>query len=1069
MRWEPHNLELMPLPQIDRPSKAGKRSSRLRHRQVSRMRVWQLASNMISALNALHTPHRQPQARTNRDCDSTELKLAWCSVHRRLLSNAQSLHAARRRFPSTGVRAVASLLRLTRRGLYSLRTGESPHVPMRPLDMDEPSCDQMVHMLDALPASEARFYSDEDGVVDYVGKSFQVFQEIESRYGFVSGTEGDYAAYFQRPDLPTNMWTWTSSSRVRAVMGFSTVPKKDPSRLRKLLMGCATNYMWSDVRERSQLGMLGGAALSQAFVPGGSWHLSAFDESNAFTFVMVPEWMFFWQAAPPLKASMVWNLLSDELKDEIGREGMAYPLYMRLPMGLSHSVHILMSINTAAVGRAIYASTTLEILDPIDLLLNEIEMEGETGHGDGRDDSTGLRAARRGKAQFSPSQWRETCYRLKRLHFRVFTLVHLFGGRLREGDVHYYVMALQIKFCVSVVMLSVDLAVDADWDLAHPPTAVMMQETAEQGLVDGSLGGPPCSTVSRARFNTKVKGPRPLRHRGQYVWGLPGLLPHEQARVVEANTLFVNTVSYFEAISLQDGVHLLEHPADPGEYPFPSFFDTDLLRGVEERTCSIRVTFDQCCYGQAARKRTTVSGTVDDMKSLRCECPGRSATHWHGPSQGRNRRGEFYTKALECYPADLCLAFARCFLVAFARMKRDNTGPGGHLRKGFRKPRATCFSAKNKPGGAVTCLNEVAATGTPALIDDNSAGSYMHVDDGIFISTARQSQSVHSDKLMHHCVDDLKALGFEVTDVREHGCTEKVVGYTPHPRKATLSLPEEKQALLHSSMSALLDAQYVPVDLISGVLGVWIWGALLNRDLLAIPCHVFEFVQYYQHKGCVAWWPSVKKEWIMMRDMLPYMKVDLSLPLANTIFASDAQGAGEVLGDHGGFGVVVTTVAQQVARDVFLTGAAPRKTVVSLDGNVDRIRHPERELRRVCPQTSVPQSFLAAASWQDLSSGRWAFTDHITLGEGRAVVKVLQSIAPHPHSHNHRVISLEDNMPVSCAHSKGRSSSYPLNAIMRRKSSYTLACNIRLILPWVDTKSMPADHLSRLVDAPFVP
>ena len=84
------------------------------------------------------------------------------------------------------------------------------------------------------------------------------------------------------------------------------------------------------------------------------------------------------------------------------------------------------------------------------------------------------------------------------------------------------------------------------------------------------------------------------------------------------------------------------------------------------------------------------------------------------------------------------------------------------------------------------------------------------------------------------------------------------------------------------------------------------------------------------------------------------------------------------------------------------------------------------------------------------------------------MVKALRCIAPHASCHSHRVISLEDNMPISCASAKGRSSSYPLNAIMRQKSAYTLACNIRLILPWVDTKSMPADDLSRLVDAPFI-
>ena len=62
--------------------------------------------------------------------------------------------------------------------------------------------------------------------------------------------------------------------------------------------------------------------------------------------------------------------------------------------------------------------------------------------------------------------------------------------------------------------------------------------------------------------------------------GLPKehLSAAEFARVKEANTLCVNTISLMELVSLQDGVHMLEHPGDPGEHPFPSLFDTQLMK-----------------------------------------------------------------------------------------------------------------------------------------------------------------------------------------------------------------------------------------------------------------------------------------------------------------------------------------------------------------------------------------------------------------------------------------------------------------------------------------------------------
>ena len=200
-----------------------------------------------------------------------------------------------------------------------------------------------------------------------------------------------------------------------------------------------------------------------------------------------------------------------------------------------------------------------------------------------------------------------------------------------------------------------------------------------------------------------------------------------------------------------------------------------------------------------------------------------------------------------------------------------------------------------------------------------------------------------------------------------------------------------------------------------------------------------------------------------MRRVIPFMVLDLALPLAPTIFATDAQGSGEVVGDHGGYGVVAASVGLPVARTILEHGRLPRRTVVSLDGDVSRIRNPEREFKRVVPFSSVPKELVLSADWRDVSWGRWKHSDHITLGECRSVVKLLSVLAPLSSSHAHLLLSLEDNMPVCGCTSKGRSSSYPLNSVLRRKTALCLACHWKLVLPWTDTHTMPADHLSRLV------
>eukprot|EP00959_Pyramimonas_sp_CCMP1952_P315390 6601067-Pyramimonas_sp.AAC.1 len=60
-------------------------------------------------------------------------------------------------------------------------------------------------------------------------------------------------------------------------------------------------------------------------------------------------------------------------------------------------------------------------------------------------------------------------------------------------------------------------------------------------------------------------------------------------RVVEANALLFN---------------FLEHPADPGDFPFPSVFALEGVEGLAERAQAQVVTLDQRMCGGAAQKPT---------------------------------------------------------------------------------------------------------------------------------------------------------------------------------------------------------------------------------------------------------------------------------------------------------------------------------------------------------------------------------------------------------------------------------------------------------------------------------
>lgn len=72
-------------------------------------------------------------------------------------------------------------------------------------------------------------------------------------------------------------------------------------------------------------------------------------------------------------------------------------------------------------------------------------------------------------------------------------------------------------------------------------------------------------------------------------------------------------------------------------------------------------------------------------------------------------------------------------------------------------------------------------------------------------------------------------------------------------------------------------------------------------------------------------------------------------------------------------------------------------------------------------------------------------------------------ISNFPNAHGFKVASLQDNQSLSGAHSKGRSTAWALNRVLRRKTALLTACDIRMLLPWIQTSHQVADGLSRMM------
>ncbi len=607
-----------------------------------------------------------------------------------------------------------------------------------------------------------------------------------------------------------------------------------------------------------------------------------------------------------------------------------------------------------------------------------------------------------------------------------------------------------------VFFVSIDLEVDALWDLADPVTFHRMAEAVEEGLIDIILGGPPCATWSRARY-LPTPGPRPVRRRGEFAWGLPDLTASESARVNETNVLTMNTLCLMESCSSRGGGHLLEHPADPGLDPLPSIFATPEVLEWEQRTSSTRVSFHQCMLGGPTVKPTMISSTLDLIETFNgLWCDG---SHDHERAIGV-AEGVHLTRRLASYPSEMCKLIAECIMATLLRFAVSGAGPTGWRRSSAPAPRITAWSNKCTPTCrcATAVLNEASARGKGVVVDRGQTALYVHVDDGVVLAAGGTGLA---NAVMNGCGDALEDIGFEVSNRQPFPELHKIVGYEPERRPARLRLPAERGALLQQALRHQTTLVLVDTRVLRSLTGVWVWAALLRRDVLTIPYVFFKFLDFADG-AVVPWWRSARREVSSMATAVAALYADLGAPLAPVLFATDAMGAND---DDGGFGIVGRDISEQLARTVFEVGRRPGYSVTKLSGVFTGLRRPEEQIQRRVPLSLLPRELLRPTDelWKPIEAGRWRFADHIALGERRAVVRLARRLSCVPAAHRLKFVSLQDNGAAAGAFAKGRSPAPAVNFLLRQRTASSLAAELTAILPWVQTAAMAADGLSRLL------
>lgn len=363
-------------------------------------------------------------------------------------------------------------------------------------------------------------------------------------------------------------------------------------------------------------------------------------------------------------------------------------------------------------------------------------------------------------------------------------------------------------------------------------------------------------------------------------------------------------------------------------------------------------------------------------------------------------------------------------------------------------------------GGPTSCtfLNENFLTGELATISEAEAAIYIHVDDGIILRGG--SDHVPTNTMLEEVANGLEQIGFGVSERNQAPIRGKILGFEVDPTPGSIAISPIKACTLQSGLEWIAKRPFVNTRLLSTLLGIWVWAAALDRTQLSVPSNLFSFLTKHFPKT-VNWWPSARKEVVEMAALIGGLKLHTYRDLSNMVIATDAEGHNEE--DCGGFGMVVTmaspTLVQQAAMGAGMSGF----TVTKLDGSCPVLKNPEKELRCRVPVTQVPDELLSdTQQWTPVTYGRWAHKEHITLLEGRVGVKALEILATDPLNFGRMYVGLLDNMPYCGASAKGRSPTFRLNKLLRRRSALQLTTDILLSHPWTDTFRMPADFLSRL-------
>ena len=253
--------------------------------------------------------------------------------------------------------------------------------------------------------------------------------------------------------------------------------------------------------------------------------------------------------------------------------------------------------------------------------------------------------------------------------------LHLFSGRRRRGDFHYFFDQLQAPEGVWIQVISLDVVLSEVWgDLLRPATRAFWKSAIRARVVVGLLGGPPCETWSQARekaIHGRRRAPRVLRT-AEHPWGKESMSLREVKQVRVGNELVGFQLEAVTELYCTGGIAVSEHPAAPKNEDSVSIWRTPIAALLQSLEGCQLLTLAQGLWGAKSPKPTSllVLNAPDLVQVLR---------QWqvtkHVPSStsiGTDGSGCWATSALKEYPPALNAALAQGLHAAILHCTTDS-------------------------------------------------------------------------------------------------------------------------------------------------------------------------------------------------------------------------------------------------------------------------------------------------------------------------------------------------------------------------------------------------------------